>query len=120
MPVQFELGQLADLPDGDSRGFDPLNSGRDTCIVVRQGQNVFSYLNACPHVYGSPLAWRKDQYLNADRSHIVCSGHGALFDIRTGVCTLGPCIGERLQTVKNSMSPKGQVFLHFNHLETTR
>ncbi len=119
MPSKFALGQLVDLPDGDSRGFDPQNTGRDTCIVVRQGQRVFSYLNACPHVDCAPLAWRKDQYLNADKSRIMCSGHGALFDIPTGVCTLGPCVGERLQTVENSISPTGQVFVHFNHSETT-
>jgi nitrite reductase/ring-hydroxylating ferredoxin subunit len=120
MPSKIALCKLADLPDGDSRGFDPLSTGRDSCIVVRLGEQVFSYRNTCPHVNGSPLAWRKDQYLNADRSHIVCSGHGALFDIRTGVCTLGPCVGERLHTVENSIGPQGQVFLHFNHLETTR
>ena len=120
MPFKISLCQLAELPDGDSRGFDPMSAGRDSCIVVRQGERVYSYQNACPHVDGSPLAWRKDQYLNADRSHIVCSGHGALFDIDTGVCTLGPCVGERLQTVENSIDLTGQVFLHFNHLETTR
>ncbi len=120
MPVQFDLGLLVDFPDGESRGFDPLNTGRDTCIVVRQGHAVFSYLNTCPHVDGSPLAWRKDQYLNADRSHIVCSGHGAQFDIHTGVCTLGPCAGARLQSVENSIDTHGRVHLHFNHLETTR
>lgn len=120
MPAAFDLGLLVDLPDGESCGFDPQNTGRDTCMVVRQGGRVFSYLNACPHVDGSPLAWRKNQYLNAERSRIVCSGHGALFDIHTGVCTLGPCAGEPLQRVENSIDPQGHVFLHFNHLETTR
>jgi nitrite reductase/ring-hydroxylating ferredoxin subunit len=116
------LCQLHELPIGESRGFDPFGTGRDSVFVVRAakaGEGIRIYRNACPHVDGSPLAWRKDQYLNADRSHIVCSGHGALFDLHTGVCTLGPCVGERLQTVENSIDPQGHVFVHFNHLETT-
>lgn len=120
MLSKIAVCRLVDLPEGDSRGFDPLNTGRDSCIVVRQGERVYSYQNACPHVGGSPLAWRKNQYLNADKSHIVCSGHGAQFDLRTGVCTLGPCIGERLQSIENSIDPNGHVFLHINHLETTQ
>ena len=123
MPAQSTyLCQLRDLPVGGSRGFDPFGTGRDSVFAVRAadgGHSLRVYRNACPHVDGSPLAWRKDEYLNADKSHIVCSGHGALFDIDTGVCTLGPCVGERLQTVENSIDPNGRVFLQFNHLETT-
>ena len=118
--MPFALGLLADLPDGDSRGFDAFHTGRDSVFVVRQGSAVFAYLNTCPHVDGSPLAWRKDHYLNADKTHIVCNGHGAQFDIHTGVCTLGPCAGARLQSVENSIDTHGRVHLHFNHLETTR
>ncbi len=122
LPATY-LCQLHELPLGESRGFDPFGAGRDSVFAVRMamaGQGLRVYRNACPHVYGSPLAWRKNEYLDASRSHIVCSGHGALFDIDTGVCTLGPCVGERLQTVENSIDLTGQVFLHFNHLETTR
>jgi nitrite reductase/ring-hydroxylating ferredoxin subunit len=119
MRSQKHLCHLADLPDGGARGFDPHGAGRDTCFLVRQGKVVYSYLNSCPHVDGSPLAWRKDEYLDAAQENIVCHGHGALFDIPTGVCTLGPCVGERLQSVENSIDPNGQVCLHFNHLETT-
>jgi nitrite reductase/ring-hydroxylating ferredoxin subunit len=45
------------------------------------------------------MAWRKDEYLNAARDRIVCAAHGAQFDIATGVCTLGPCLGQRLEPV---------------------
>jgi nitrite reductase/ring-hydroxylating ferredoxin subunit len=45
------------------------------------------------------MAWRKDEYLNAARDRIVCAAHGAQFDIATGICTLGPCLGQRLQAV---------------------
>jgi hypothetical protein len=45
------------------------------------------------------MAWKKDEYLNADGSRIQCSAHGALFRIEDGWCEIGPCVGERLTPV---------------------
>lgn len=87
-----------ELPEGTSRGFDPRGTGRDTVFVVRS-QGLFAYRNSCPHVPGAPMAWRKDRYLSGDGSRIVCSAHGAQFDIPTGACVLGPCRGESLTPV---------------------
>ena len=97
------LCRLEDIADGASRGFDPWNEGRDTVLVVRRGVRVHGWRDACPH-YGTqygpvPMAWRKDAYLNGDGTRIVCAAHGAQFDILTGICTLGPCLGQRLQPV---------------------
>jgi nitrite reductase/ring-hydroxylating ferredoxin subunit len=94
-----QLCRLVDLPDGSSRGFDPERTGKDTLLVVRQGEQLYAYLDACPHEGGTPMAWRKDEYLNGDHSRIVCHAHGAQFDIASGVCTLGPCLGQSLQRV---------------------
>lgn len=105
------LCHFEDLPDGDSRGFDPYGVGRDTVLLIRQAANVHAYQNACPHVDGSPLAWQKNRYLNAARDRIVCSGHGAEFDIATGICTLGPCQGERLTALALTLSDSGEVQL---------
>ena len=93
------LCRLDEIPDGDCRGFDPSGQGRDTVLVVRRGDSLHGWRDACPHLGGAPMAWRKDAYLNAARDRIVCNGHGALFDIATGICTLGPCLGESLQPV---------------------
>jgi nitrite reductase/ring-hydroxylating ferredoxin subunit len=94
------LCRLEELPEGESRGFDPLGDGHDTMLVVRRGNRLHAWRDACPHIDGVPMAWRKDEYLNAGRDRIVCSAHGALFDIVTGVCTLGPCIGQALQPLQ--------------------
>ncbi|NIA52362.1 Rieske (2Fe-2S) protein [Massilia sp. TW-1] len=93
------LCRLDELPDGDSRGFDPARTGQDTVLVVRQDERVFGWRDACPHHGGTPMAWRKDEYLNAARDRIVCAAHGAQFDVATGICTLGPCLGQRLHSV---------------------
>lgn len=105
------LCRLDELPDGESRGFDPFGAGRDSMFVVRKKATLFAYVNACPHVHASPLAWRKDRYLNAAKDHIVCSGHGAEFDIETGACVLGPCIGENLQSIPHRISDDGVVHI---------
>jgi nitrite reductase/ring-hydroxylating ferredoxin subunit len=94
------LCRLDELPDGGSRGFDPHRTGQDTVFVVRQGDRVHAWRDACPHYGDTPLAWRKDAYLSAAGDSIVCAAHGARFDIATGVCTLGPCLGQRLQPVE--------------------
>lgn len=103
------LCNLADLPDGQSRGFDPGQTGQDTVLVVRQGERLYAWRDACPHQGGTPMAWRRHAYLNADRSRIVCSAHGAQFDIHTGACTLGPCLGQSLTPVPLLIQADGSV-----------
>lgn len=106
----MRLCHLNELPDGGARGFDPRAEGRDTVFVVRHGGTLRAWVNACPH-YGTPLAWRKDTYLNADGDRIVCAAHGALFDIDTGLCTLGPCLGDRLTAQPLALHDNGEVHL---------
>lgn len=114
------LANIDEIADGDSRGFDPEGSGRDTMFVVRQGNALHAYRNACPHVDGASLPWRKDAYLSADRRHIVCYAHGAMFDIASGICVLGPCEGQALTRVLIQNLPDGQFALAADeHQETT-
>lgn len=109
MSFEVPLCRLADLVDGDARGFDPLREGRDTLFVVRQEDRLYAWRDACPHERGAPMAWRKNAYLNADRSRIVCHAHGALFDIATGLCLLGPCMGQSLTAVPIALHADGAI-----------
>lgn len=109
MSFEVPLCRLADLVDGDARGFDPLREGRDTLFVVRQEDRLYAWRDACPHEGGTPMAWRKNAYLNADRSRIVCHAHGALFDIATGLCLLGPCMGQSLTAVPIALHADGAI-----------
>ena len=112
------LCRMDELPDGDSRGFDPLRAGQDSVLLVRRGERVFAWRDACPHHGGTPMAWRKDAYLNADRTRIVCAAHGAQFDIETGVCTLGPCLGQGLQPVELVDTPTREIHIRLRGEET--
>ena len=98
-PAGVALGPLDLVADGGARGFDPQGRGQDTMLVVRRGERVFGWHDACPHYGGTPMAWRKDAYLDAAGTRIVCAAHGAQFDIESGLCTLGPCLGQRLDPV---------------------
>jgi nitrite reductase/ring-hydroxylating ferredoxin subunit len=100
-----------ELAERVSRGFDPWNEGRDTVLLVRHGGEVYGWRDACPHHGGTPMAWRKDAYLNHDRNRIVCAAHGAQFDIESGACVLGPCPGQSLQRVALTTTPQGHIYI---------
>ncbi len=91
------LCRVDDIPDRAARGL--LRRGLDDQVcVVRQGEEVFVWLNDCPHEH-RPMEYRQDQFLSGDGGHIVCYAHSAHFDIRTGHCFAGPCRGEHLVKV---------------------
>lgn len=84
---------LHELPDPGAKGF--AMGGGDWPLrgfVVRRGQHVHAYVNHCPHA-GFPLNWRPDAFLSRQAPLILCSMHGALFEIETGACVSGPCAG---------------------------
>ena len=97
-PGRRRLCDLADIPDGGSRGFPPAPGGFTGLFAVRQGDAVMIYVNACPHL-GISLDWAPDRFLSADGSRIVCATHGAEFAISDGECLRGPCFGDRLEAV---------------------
>lgn len=91
------LLDLNDLPDGACRGFSlPLQAGGGEGFLVRQGNEVYAYLNRCPHT-GAPLDWSPDQFLDAEGRFIICAMHGALFEIESGRCIYGPCVNQSLE-----------------------
>ncbi|OYT89484.1 MAG: (2Fe-2S)-binding protein [Burkholderiales bacterium PBB6] len=106
----MRLCHVHDIPDGGARGFDTAGAGQDTLFVVRRGEQLLAYVNSCPH-HDTPLAWRRDAYLNAAGDRIVCAAHGALFEIDTGRCTLGPCLGDALTPLALRTDPDGEVHL---------
>ena len=106
-PRQRALCRLDDLPDGGCKGF-PTAPGDSVAgsgapwqaglFAVRQDDRVFVYVNSCPHI-GTPLDWLPDRFLLHDGSRIICATHGAEFRIADGECLLGPCLGQRLESV---------------------
>ena len=105
------LCRLTDIPDGAAKGFE-LGSPEDPfdIFVVRDGDRVLGYHNACPHV-GTPLDWQPDTFMSEDGEHIMCHTHGALFEIEDGFCVAGPCAGDSLTPVAVRVDETGAVVL---------
>ena len=93
------LCRLEDIPDGGSAVFrDPKAGAEYSLMSVRRDGRVFVYVNSCPHI-GAPLDFVTGRFLNVERTHILCSNHGALFRIEDGHCVDGPCRGDSLEAV---------------------
>lgn len=88
------LCRLEDIPDGKSKGFLPVRR-EDQLFAVRKGDEVFVYMNTCPHEW-VPMDFRKDYFLSGNGEEIVCYAHNAHFTIESGFCTAGPCINKEL------------------------
>ena len=93
------LGRVEDIPENGAKGFPGVRDGVPGLVAVRQGEAVYVYENACPHI-GTPLDWYPDRFLSHDGRHLVCATHGAAFEIATGMCFAGPCRGDALTPVE--------------------
>ncbi len=87
------LMALADLGDPDARAVD-FRSGDAlfSLIVARRGDIVRAYENVCPHAR-SPLERPDGRVVIDEGRFLVCSAHGASFDIADGACVGGPGTG---------------------------
>src|SRR5436853_6653114 len=88
-----------DLPDPGARDFT-LGSGAWPLkgFVVRERDQVYAYLNRCPHA-GHPLNFKPGAFFAPRAKLLMCSSHGALFEISTGHCVAGPCSGAALRSI---------------------
>ena len=95
--TDIKLCQLNDIEDGDSAGFQiQTPDGKRSIIAIRKAGTIHAYVNSCPHI-GAPLDFQPGQFLNRDKTHIMCSTHGALFQINNGLCISGPCTDKHLE-----------------------
>ncbi|WP_319531564.1 Rieske 2Fe-2S domain-containing protein [uncultured Cohaesibacter sp.] len=69
-----------------------------------------AYYNECPHLL-TPLDMFPDEFLDKENpSLLVCSTHGARFQVSDGLCIVGPCIGANLESVEVTVR-EGEIFL---------
>lgn len=100
-----------EIGEGEARGFGPLEGFDRKVILLRKNGVLHAWLDACPHYSsGTPMAWKTDAYLNGGGTHVACHSHGALFEMDTGKCVLGPCLGQSLTRVKITVTEEDSVF----------
>lgn len=80
--------------------------------IFRFGPEVRAYLNSCPH-QGRSLNWAPDEFLLGGDGRLVCPHHGASFELASGACVDGPCIGASLTPVR-AMVINGDVWGDLN------
>ena len=104
------LCRLEELAEGAGReALVPGPDGMRYIMLFRQGSAVRAWLNTCPH-QGRSLSWAPDQFLFGADGRLVCPHHGACFDVESGHCMSGPCLGARLTPVATRVE-NGQVLL---------
>lgn len=91
------LCRIEDLGATAAKGV-VLGEGADALdvVVVEKNKVRYAYVNSCPHQF-IPLEIFPGYFFTEDGKHLICSGHGALFEPDTGKCVLGPCLGDSLQ-----------------------
>lgn len=75
-------------------------------ITTRKDGAIYCYVNACPHQY-LPLNYRSDRIISSDGNRLLCSAHGAVFDIKTGNCLTGAF--DKLDTIPVFEDQEGSV-----------
>ena len=78
-------------------------------IVVETKGARHAYINSCPHQF-IPLETFPNHFLTEDKTHLICSGHGAQFALSTGVCVKGPCLGKGLDPLA-TLEKDGAIYL---------
>ena len=103
------LCRIEEIDEDGGKGFVfGEGTARREIFLVRVGDKVYGYENACPHL-GSPLDFHPDRFLNAEGTHIICATHGALFEIADGTCISGPCAGDSLTPIALELEDDGWV-----------
>lgn len=94
------IASTNDFNGPSSRGFIiEINNKTINGFIVFDGGQYFAYENKCPHT-GASLDWVEHQFLDADSELIQCAVHDARFEIETGECIHGPCVGDHLSKLK--------------------
>jgi len=104
-PEIFAICGLDDIPNRRARPFVLARRGADGQVaawpifILRWGKNVRAYENRCPH-QDSNLDWEQGEFFDSEGIRIQCGKHGALFDMGSGECVEGPCMGQGLTPIE--------------------
>jgi len=96
----FPIVQTHAIVNDECREFVIKVTGRPYYgFLVKHEDEIFAYANNCPH-QGRMLQWMPNAFLTKDKTKIMCGAHGATFEIKTGLCDAGPCLGAHLKKLQ--------------------
>ncbi len=94
-----QLCHYSDIEESSAKGFNI--EGTPLFVVKKEGA-VYVYQNLCPHL-SIPLEYAPNQFLDSEERFIICSNHGALFNIENGACVSGPCVDDALTPIQHTV-----------------
>jgi nitrite reductase/ring-hydroxylating ferredoxin subunit len=84
------------FPDQSARSFKATVKGRIfRGLVVKKAGKFYAYQNLCQHL-PITLDLNDDKFFNHENTHLQCHMHGAMYELDTGICIAGPCVGAKL------------------------
>lgn len=109
--------RLEEIPDGGAREASLRDASGDELpvVVLREGEQVFAYLNICPH-QGRELNFAPDRFMVRDGA-LMCAHHGATYRVSDGACLGGPCRGAPLRALRTFVQD-GRVLLAYGEDDT--
>jgi nitrite reductase/ring-hydroxylating ferredoxin subunit len=97
------------IEKGNAIGFDVLHFRQPARgFALRFDGRIVAYLNRCLHV-PVEMDWNAGEFLDADKTFIICATHGATYEPLNGRCVGGPCGRGRL-TMIDTVEREGQVY----------
>ena len=103
-----KICMMEDIPEREARAYETPNG--DTIFITQRDGMYYAYQNVCPHLQ-TELEFLENQFLDQDGEYIQCSTHGALFEVETGECISGPCLGDKLEKVNISVHSDGGIYI---------
>lgn len=119
MTSQTFLCTIEDIQPTGAFGTAVQINGEDVplLLVIDQGLSnpenplVRAYKNICPHIQ-TPLETFPNEFLDSENPNfLVCSTHGARFQVSDGQCVAGPCMGDALSAIDITVQ-NNKVFLN--------
>jgi nitrite reductase/ring-hydroxylating ferredoxin subunit len=100
--ARIPFDALTDLGDRVRFEYDPpLGEEPVEAVVIRLDGGPVAFQNVCPHL-GMALDCHTGEFVSDEGMLLVCDAHGARFEPDSGLCTMGPCEGDRLGTLRLS------------------
>ena len=102
------------VPSGVQPIYEAEVSTHGDFAACGRADRAYGYVNSCPHL-GTPLDWQVNRFISLDSGHIMCATHGALFEVESGSCVDGPCVGQNLEPLPVVVDGDGRVRLVEGH-----
>lgn len=97
-PDLIPICKVSEIGDGGKEvRLDTADGPRWLMLFLQDGR-LSAWRNVCPH-QGRALNWAPDKFLFSDEGLLVCCHHGASFELESGQCVAGPCIGAQLTPI---------------------